>query len=67
MFISKQEKVGMLSRIAALETDVDFLLRKEVDRETKRSTTGWTDEARAKHSERLKKTWAAKKLAKAAA
>jgi len=60
MFISKQEKIEILSRIAVLEEMVKTLF-KERREKTERRKQGWTDEARARHSERLKKAWANKK------
>lgn len=61
MFISKAEKFDILTRIIELEKAVALLLRDKVEREVKRSTAGWTEAARARHSERLKKAWADKK------
>jgi hypothetical protein len=61
MFISKQEKVDILNRIIELEKAVALLPREKTDQEIKKSTSGWTDAARARHSERLKKAWALKK------
>lgn len=61
MFISKQEKAFIDTRITELEKAVALLLRGKVDLETKKATSGWSEAARAKHSERLKKAWALKK------
>lgn len=63
MFISKQEKVGMLSRIVELEKIVATLLGNKKSPEAKKSTSGWTEEARAKHGARLKEAWAKRKAA----
>lgn len=61
MFIFTQEKSDMKNRIAELEKAVALLLRDKVEREVSKSSSGWTDAARARHSERLKKAWALKK------
>lgn len=79
MFISKQEKVGILSRINTLEAMVKSLYeecrtKKEKAREyarnqyvKKKESKGWTPENRAKQSEKMKKSWAKRKEAKAVA
>ena len=79
MFISKQEKVGILSRINTLEEMVKSLyeerrVKKEKAREyarnhyvKKKEPEGWTPEKRANQSEKMKKSWANKKAAKAVA
>lgn len=67
MFISKQEKVSILLRLTVLEEMVKSIYKERHEAQEKRSTSGWTDEARARHSERLKKAWSERKLAKAAA
>ena len=55
MFISKQEKVGILSRIVELEKAVALLSISHT-----KPASGWTEESRAKHSKRMKKIWADK-------
>jgi hypothetical protein len=67
MFISKQEKVSILLRLTVLEEMVKSIYKDRREVQEKKSAYGWTDEARAKHSERLKKSWADKRAAKAAA
>lgn len=79
MFISKQEKVGILSRINNLEAMVKSLYeesrtKKEKAREyakiyyvKKKEAQGWTPEKRAKQSENMKKSWADKKAEKVVA
>jgi hypothetical protein len=64
MFISKQEKVGMLSRINTLEEMVKNLYR---ERRAKNDVAGWTPEKRAEQSKKLKQSWVKRKAAKAAA
>jgi len=73
MFISKEEKVYILRRLVVLEEMVKNLNALQ-DAQTlaahpgqlkllknKKSVTGWTPEARAIHSERMKLMWAARK------
>ena len=79
MFISKTEKQNIETRLMTLESMVKSLYEKqrlkrekslEASRkyyEKKRSTKGWTPEARAIHGERMKLTWAARKAKKAQA
>ena len=79
MFISKQEKVGILSRINTLEAMVKSLYeerrtKKEKAREyaktqylKKKEAKGWTPEKRAKQSEKMKQSWADKKAEKVVA
>ena len=64
MFISKQEKVGILSRINILEAMVKGLYQ---ERREKNDVAGWTPEKRAEQSEKLKKSWVKRKAAKAVA
>lgn len=67
MFISKQEKASILLRLTVLEEMVKSIYKERREAQEKRSTSGWTDEARARHGERIKKSWADKRAAKAAA
>jgi hypothetical protein len=67
MFISKQEKVSILLRLNVLEEMVKSIYKDRREVQEKKSTSGWTEEARAKHSERLKKSWANRKVIKAEA
>ena len=67
MFISKQEKVSILLRLTVLEEMVKSIYKEKSEAQEKKSNAGWTDEARARHSERIKKSWADKRAAKAAA
>ena len=64
MFISKQEKVGILSRINTLEAMVKGLYQ---ERREKNNVVGWTPKRRADQSEKLKQSWAKRKAAKASA
>lgn len=64
MFISKQEKVGILSRISTLEAMVKTLYQ---ERRAKNDVSGWTAERRAEQSEKLKQSWIKRKAPKAAA
>lgn len=69
MFISKAEKTSILLRLTVLEEMVKsvYLERREkLEKSQKKSTLGWTQEARAKHSERIKKMWADKRKEKLA-
>jgi hypothetical protein len=77
MFISNKEKIDLKARVEVLEMRVDQLARSLNalhDNQTmvselkanqlKRSTTGWTPEARAIHGERIRLMWAEKRAAK---
>ena len=78
MFISKQEKVGILSRISTLEAMVKSLyetqrLKREKSLEaskkyyaskTRPPKKGWTPEAKAIQSERMKLMWSTRKALK---
>jgi hypothetical protein len=80
MFISKSQKIDFQARIEVLEMRVDRLARslnalhdikttasdsnQVIAEKMKRSTEGWTPEARAIHGERIRLAWAAKKAAK---
>jgi hypothetical protein len=66
MFISKQEKVSILRRLVVLEEmvkNLNALQDSKTIGSKERSTSGWTQEARARHSARLKKSWADRKAA----
>ena len=69
MFISKEEKAYILRRIVLLEEAVKQLTALQ-DSKTiaskERGVKGWTPEARAIHSERMKLMWAKRKSIKAA-
>jgi hypothetical protein len=77
MFISNKEKINLQARVEALEMRVDQLFTTLNDllyiqkiaselkaNQLKRSTTGWTPEARAIHGERIRLMWAEKRAAK---
>ena len=65
MFISKKEKDSILAAIKALQLEVfELSLALSVLRpasETKNAKRNWTEEQKAKASERMKKAWADKK------
>lgn len=80
MFISKTEKQNIEIRLMTLEAMVKSLCEKQRLRrekaieaskkyyeKKKKSTTGWTSEARAIHGERMKLMWADRKAKKAQA
>jgi hypothetical protein len=77
MFISKSQKIDFQARIEVLEMRVDQLFTTLNDllhvqnmpppvkaAKMKRSTEGWTPEARAIHGERIRLAWASKREAK---
>lgn len=76
MFISNKEKINLQARVEVLEMRVDRLFTTLNDllyaqniasqvkaAKMKRSTEGWTQEAREIHGERMKLMWAARKAA----
>lgn len=79
MFISTIEKVSILRRLVVLEEGIKQLtsslnalhdaktIASDPTKLKERKTSGWTEEARARYSERLKNSWASRKTAKAAA
>ena len=72
MFISNFEKSRIEARLKLLEQQVRDLTAKVVimgnfpEARKEKSTLGWTEEARARHSARLKKSWADRKAKVAA-
>jgi len=77
MFISNKEKIDLKARVEVLEMRVDQLFTTLDDllhiqnmpppikaAKMKRSTQGWTPEARAIHGERIRLMWAEKRAAK---
>jgi hypothetical protein len=77
MFISNKEKINLQAQVEALEMRVDQLFTTLNDllhvqnmpppvkaAKMKKSTEGWTPEARAIHGERIRLAWAAKREAK---
>lgn len=67
MFISKAEKSQIFAEITLLRAQVADLTAKFSGLGKTPSATGWTEEARARHSIRMKKMWEGRKAAKAAA
>jgi hypothetical protein len=67
MFISNQEKDKIFHRLASLELTVENLLNdlnalQNAKHFKEKSTLGWTEEARARQSARLKKSWEERKI-----
>lgn len=64
MFISRQEKEGILLAIQKLREDVlrlSLALTEVLPPNGKSSRRGWTEEEKSRASERMKKFWADKK------